>query len=56
MTITAIEILPKPDLTATAAPLEQSQPADPDDIVLVEDVDALTAANQRGCGNDNPYN
>lgn len=53
MTITAVEIMPSLDLTATA--LDRPQPADPDDIVLVADVDELTGDNQRGCGNDNPY-
>ncbi|WP_210581984.1 hypothetical protein [Streptomyces sp. GESEQ-4] len=29
---------------------------DPDTIVLVEDVEALTAGTVPGCGDDNPYN
>jgi len=29
---------------------------DPNVIVLVDDVDALTAGTVPGCGDDNPYN
>ncbi|MFE0374183.1 hypothetical protein ACFW1M_01100 [Streptomyces inhibens] len=28
---------------------------DPDELVVIEDVDAYTAASQPGCGEDNPY-
>ncbi len=45
MTAVAVEI----------APIRQ--PSEPDvEIVLIEDVDAFTAATTPGCGDDNPYN
>ncbi|MEW2570208.1 hypothetical protein [Streptomyces sp. NPDC047070] len=42
--------------TQTTRPIEQATVAEPNDnAVLVEDIDALTAADQPGCGDDNPY-
>ena len=46
MTAVMIELTRKPE------PAIQ----DPDTIVLVEDVDALTTGTLPGCGDDNPYN
>lgn len=46
MTAVMIELTRKPE------PAVQ----DPDVIVLVEDVDALTTGTVPGCGDDNPYN
>ncbi|MET9060292.1 hypothetical protein ABZX99_21010 [Streptomyces antibioticus] len=38
------------------APTRTVGDADPDAIVLVDDIDALTAEALPGCGDDNPYN
>ncbi|WP_329303970.1 hypothetical protein OG410_41895 [Streptomyces sp. NBC_00659] len=45
MTAVAIEITPRP------APVV----ADPDEVVLIGDVDMLTAGTTPGCNDDNPY-
>ena len=55
MTVTAVEITRRP-ATATAAVRRTAANPDPADVVIVSSVEALTATNQRGCGNDNPYN
>jgi hypothetical protein len=49
MPVTPVTIEPRP---TTAA----AQPKPPRQVVVVADVDSLTDTNQRGCGNDNPYN
>lgn len=42
--------------TQTTRPIEQTKAEEPKGgVVLVEDVDALTAADQPGCNDDNPY-
>ncbi|MGI5443779.1 hypothetical protein ACQEV4_42495 [Streptomyces shenzhenensis] len=38
------------------APTRTAVGADPGAVVLVEDVNALTAGALPGCGDDNPYN
>ncbi|SMF01049.1 hypothetical protein [Streptomyces sp. Amel2xC10] len=38
------------------APTRTVGDAEPDAVVLVEDIDALTAETLPGCGDDNPYN
>ncbi|MGY5034338.1 hypothetical protein ACWC9U_26475 [Streptomyces sp. 900116325] len=38
------------------APIRTAVDADPETVVLVEDVNALTADALPGCGDDNPYN
>jgi hypothetical protein len=55
MTVTAVEITSRRGSTATA---NQSTPrtAEPSGVVIVANVETLNAGNQRGCGNDNPYN
>ena len=55
MTVTAVEITPRPARVTTAS--RQAAPAaEPTGVVIVANVEALTTTNQRGCGNDNPYN
>jgi hypothetical protein len=46
MTAVAVEISPRP-LEAIAA--------EPEGLVVVEDVEALTVGAVPGCGDDNPY-
>ncbi|MGW2523972.1 hypothetical protein ACWC09_44740 [Streptomyces sp. NPDC001617] len=46
MTAVMIELTPKPE------PAVQ----DPDTIVLIDDIETLTAGTVPGCGDDNPYN
>ncbi|MFC5218844.1 hypothetical protein [Streptomyces coerulescens] len=41
-----VKITPKPE------PVVEN----PDEVVLVTDVEALTAGTTPGCGDDNPYN
>ena len=53
MTVTAVEITRRPAPTPVRRPVANSDPAE---IVIVSNVEMLTATNQRGCGNDNPYN
>lgn len=55
MTVTAVEITSRPTATATAN-RSTSRPAEPSGVVIVANVESLTVSNQRGCGNDNPYN
>ncbi|MCM4084480.1 hypothetical protein [Paractinoplanes hotanensis] len=59
MTVTAVEITRRP-APIPAAPVNPTlaAPAAPEplDVVIVDNVDALTRTNQRGCGDDNPYN
>ena len=55
MTVTAVQITRRPTqtTTTTATTTRRTQPSD---VVVVADVESLTATNQRGCGDDNPYN
>jgi hypothetical protein len=55
MTVTAVEITACPAPTSTT-PAPTGRAAEPTGVVIVADVEALTGTNQRGCGNDNPYN
>lgn len=55
MTVTAVEIAPRPTPVVTAS-RQIGRTAEPSGVVIVSDVEALTTTNQRGCGNDNPYN
>ncbi|WP_406482701.1 hypothetical protein [Streptomyces sp. NBC_01615] len=46
-------------MTAVMVELTRKPPPaveDPDAVVLVEDVAALTAGTEPGCNDDNPYN
>ena len=54
MSITPVSITPRPKSTSAAA--TPSAPERPRRVVVVADVDSLTTGNQRGCGDDNPYN
>jgi hypothetical protein len=55
MTVTAVEITNRPALAGTASQ-QPARTAEPTGVVVVANVEALTTTNQRGCGNDNPYN
>ena len=53
MTAIPVEIISRPPQVHNAAKLLPKQ--EPAGIVITT-VDALTIENERGCGNDNPYN
>jgi hypothetical protein len=55
MTVTAVQITARPAPTGTTS-RQADRISEPAGIVIVADVEALTTTNQRGCGNDNPYN
>ncbi len=55
MTVTAVEITHRPAPTGTAS-RQAGRTAEATGVVIVTNVEALTTTNQRGCGNDNPYN
>jgi len=56
MTVTAVEITRRPRPAAATASRQTGRTEEPTGVVIVSDVEALTTTNQRGCGNDNPYN
>lgn len=49
---TAVEITSRPAPTSTTRRASTTEPAG---VVIVADVEALTATNRSGCGDDNPY-
>jgi hypothetical protein len=53
MTAIPVQIISRPSRAGTAAKRPPKQ--EPAGIVITN-VDALTTENERGCGNDNPYN
>ena len=54
MSITPVTITRRPEPTAqTGTGTTATRPAR---VVVVADVNTLTSTNQRGCGDDNPYN
>jgi hypothetical protein len=53
MTVTTVEITSRPTRPSTTRqPAPKTEPAG----LIITSIDALTSTNQRGCGNDNPYN
>ncbi|MEU7589457.1 hypothetical protein AB0A95_24555 [Micromonospora sp. NPDC049230] len=54
MTVTAVEITSRPSRAASTGkqPTSKQEPAG----VVITQVDALITGNERGCGDDNPYN
>lgn len=54
MPITPVTITRRPEPIAQAGPVTTT--TRPARVVVVADVETLTGTNQRGCGDDNPYN
>lgn len=54
MTVTAVQITRRPEPTR-ATRLPAGRAAEPADVLIVADIEALTRTNLPGCGDDNPY-
>ncbi|MDI6102016.1 hypothetical protein QLQ12_25685 [Actinoplanes sp. NEAU-A12] len=54
MSATPVQILSRPPHAGNSAK-KLTRKTEPTGIVITQ-IDALTTANERGCGDDNPYN